>query len=194
MSRNRRSEATLAARIGEGDVKALLSFYDRYAELLFAFVYQRTERNRADAEDIWQETLIAAVTGIKAFRGQSRLFTWLCSIASHKVSDHYRKHPTGRVVPFSHMPADTVEQLSDGATNPLEQLEAESTRVRVLEALAALPDKYRLALMARYRDGKSVEEVAKLIGARYKAAESILSRARGAFRRVYGDMHAGGRP
>jgi DNA-directed RNA polymerase specialized sigma24 family protein len=57
-----------------------------------------------------------------------------------------------------------------------------ATRVRVVQALAFLTDDYRRALIARYADERSVDEVARMLGRTYKAAESLLARARDAFR------------
>jgi DNA-directed RNA polymerase specialized sigma24 family protein len=51
----------------------------------------------------------------------------------------------------------------------------------VVEALGLLPTDYRMALIARYADERSVDEVARLLGRTYKATESLLSRARAAF-------------
>jgi hypothetical protein len=55
-------------------------------------------------------------------------------------------------------------------------------RACVAEALRTLPPDYRLALVSRYVDECSVAEVARLLGKNYKATESVLSRARAAFR------------
>ena len=57
-----------------------------------------------------------------------------------------------------------------------------STRLRVIDTLASLPEDQRQALVARYVEGCSVEKLAQQIGKTYKAAESLLARARAAFR------------
>jgi RNA polymerase sigma-70 factor (ECF subfamily) len=65
---------------------------------------------------------------------------------------------------------------------PEEVLSQKATCLRVVEVLGQLPPDYRAALSARYADGSSVEEVARLLAKSYKATESLLSRARAAFR------------
>jgi RNA polymerase sigma-70 factor (ECF subfamily) len=73
----------------------------------------------------------------------------------------------------------------DGGPLPEEILALKGTRLRVVEALAVLPDDYRRALVARYADQRSVGDVAKLLGRNYKATESLLGRARTAFRAAF---------
>ena len=176
---------SLAARIAEGDLQAARVLYDRYSELLFAFIHHRCNGDRVEAEDIWQETLVAAIRGMRGFRGQSTMFTWMRRIAEHITVDHYRQAQRHQGISFSELPEAALAELRAYDTLPEEQFQRETLRVTVLETLASLPDKYRIALIARYCDGSSVKQVAQLLGKRYKAAESILSRAREAFRRAF---------
>ena len=158
------------------------AFFNRYADPLYAFIYHQLDGNRADVEDIWQETLMAAVDGLPAYRGKSRLFSWLCSIARHKIIDHIRQQDRRRAEVFSDLPENAVSKLLELDHLPEDLVLRQSTRIQVVEVLTMLPDAYRSALIARYADGKSVSEVAKVIGKSYKATESLLSRAREAFR------------
>ena len=135
MSRDRKTEVLLASRIDEGDVKAVKTFYDRYSQLLFAFVQLKCSGNRVDAEDIWQETLIAAVRGMGIFRGQSSMFTWLRSIAIRKVADHFRRERNRCVLGFADM-----DQVHVAHNSSEDQGNRETVRVRVLEVLASLPE------------------------------------------------------
>lgn len=176
------ADLALTRRVTAGEEQALTDFYNRYADPLFAFIYHRLSTSRDDAEEVWQDTLLAAVHALPAYRGQSRLFTWLCGIARHKIGDHCRR--TRRVLD----PVETGQSLDElgerMAVGPLpeEILARMDTRLRVVETLAALPDEYRTVLTARYGDGCSVSEVATLLGRTYKATESLLSRAKAAFR------------
>jgi RNA polymerase sigma-70 factor (ECF subfamily) len=77
--------------------------------------------------------------------------------------------------------------LADVAREPLpeEVLERRETRDLVGAALSSLPDDYRTALLGKYVEGRSVEELATAGGTTFKAAESRLQRARVAFARVF---------
>jgi RNA polymerase sigma-70 factor (ECF subfamily) len=174
-------DLTLARQVADGDETALEPFYARYADPLFAFIYHHLDESHPDAEDIWQETLLAAINALPAYRGQSRLFTWLCGIARHKVADHFRRQGRSVAEVFSDVPEAELAALIGAGTLPEEVVVRRATRVRVVQALATLRDDYRTALVARYADEQSVDEVAHQLGRSYKATESLLSRARVAF-------------
>jgi len=176
------NDLVLASQVTEGDEASLATFYARYADPLFAFVYHQLDGPRAEAEDIWQETLLAALQALPTYHGQSRLFTWLCSIAQHKIADHFRQQGRRATDVFSDVPEARLSALVSDAPLPEEMVVRRATRVRVVQALAFLTDDYRRALIARYADERSVDEVARMLGRTYKAAESLLARARDAFR------------
>jgi RNA polymerase sigma-70 factor (ECF subfamily) len=174
-------DLTLARQVADGDETALEAFYARYADPLFAFIYHHVDESHPDAEDIWQDTLLAAIRALPTYRGRSRLFTWLCGIARHKIADHFRRQGRSVAEVFSDVPQAELAALIGAGTLPEEVVARRATRVRVVEALATLRDDYRMALVARYADEQAVVEVARLLGKSYKATESLLSRARVAF-------------
>jgi RNA polymerase sigma-70 factor (ECF subfamily) len=178
---NQEDDLTLARRTAAGDQSALALLYERYADPLFAFICHYLGGSRADAEEIWQDTLLAAIQSMETYRKQSRFFTWLCGIARHKIADRLRCRGQPAVV-FSEISNKQLAELLEKGPLPEDILARRETRLRVVEALAELPAEYRTALTARYAQQRSVEEVAQLLGKSYKAAESILSRAKAAFR------------
>ena len=184
MDADRTEELNLARRVGAGDEAALRVLYARYADLLFAFVCHHLGGSRPDAEEVWQDTWLAALRALPTYRGQSRLFTWLCGIARHKIADHYRRRREP-AEPFSALPPEQVAALVDTEPLPEDIVLQRAARTRVVEALAALPEDYRAALVARYADERSVDEVAQRLGRTYKATESLLSRARAAFKAAF---------
>jgi len=184
---DRADDLDLAARVAAGDEQALEVFYARYADPLYAFIFHHLNGGRADVEDVWQETLVAAVGALPGYRGQSRLFTWLCGIARHKLTDHLRR--AGRSVSLvEDERSPDLTQVIDLAPLPDALLEQRAVRVRVVEALAMLPEDYRAALVGRYVEERTVEEVAALLGRSYKATESLLSRARANFREAIAEV------
>lgn len=172
----------LAKQIAKGNETALATFYTRYADSLFAFIYHHLDKSRPDAEDIWQDTLLAALRAMPSFRGQSHMFTWLCSIARHKIADFFRQRGSATINVFSDVSETQLSTLVSSTPQPEDMVIQQATRIRVIEALALLTEDYRTALVARYADERSVDEVARLLGRTYKATESLLSRARVAFR------------
>jgi RNA polymerase sigma-70 factor (ECF subfamily) len=172
----------LAKRVATGDETALAIFYRRYADLLYAFIYHLLGGSRSDAEDVWQDTLLAALHSLPSYRGECRLPTWLCGIARHKIADHFRRQGRAATDVFSDVSEVRLSALLSSAPLPEEVVMRQATRVRVVEALALLNEDYRTALVARYTDERAVGEVAQMLGRTYKATESLLSRARAAFR------------
>ncbi|HWH71999.1 MAG TPA: RNA polymerase sigma factor, partial [Candidatus Sulfotelmatobacter sp.] len=174
-------ELALMERVTGGDESALQTLYDRYADPLFAYLYHAVDGARPEAEEIWQDTLEAAIRTLPSYRGQSRFFSWLCSIARHKLADHWRRQSRLRQHLDLMAPEDLVRLLDDGPL-PDEIVGQRATCLRVVEVLGQLAPDYRTALVARYADGRSVEEIARLLDRSYKATESVLSRAKEAFR------------
>jgi RNA polymerase sigma-70 factor (ECF subfamily) len=178
-------DLALAQRVIGGDESALKTLYERHADPLFAFIYHAVDGARQEAEEIWQDTLEAGIRTLPTYQGHSRLFSWLCSIARHKLADHWRRQNRLRQH-LSLMAPEDVARLLDEGPLPDEILCRQATRLRVVEVLGLLPPDYRAALVARYADGQSVEEIAQLLEKSYKATESVLSRAREAFREALG--------
>jgi len=171
----------LAQRVASGDGEALRVFYERYADPLFAFIYHHMEPSTQDAQDVWQITLLAAIRSLPNFSGESRLFTWLCAIARHKIAD-FRRRSAHPVDVLSDVPTKNLAKLMDSAPLPEEIVMQRATRIMVVRALANLSEDYRKALLARYIDDRPLTEISKLLGRSYKATESLLSRARAALR------------
>lgn len=181
MQNNEKDELLLASSIAAGDENAIEEYYNRHADSLYAFIFHHV--NREDAEEIWQDCLLVSIRNIANFRGQSSMFTWLCAIARHKIADYYRKQ--NRTAAFVDTPVEEINHIFDDAPLPEETLQQKSVRLKVIEALHSLPDEYRNAIIARYADNNSVDEIAEQLGKSYKATESLLSRARSAFRKAF---------
>ena len=168
-------------RLRERDREAWQAVFAEYGEALFRYCCCRCGGRADEADDLRQETLLAAIDGIGGFRGEVPLFAWLCGIARHKAADAARRRR--RLAPL-----EDAEELAD-ATAEAGRWEV---RERVIETLWTLPEEYRAALVSRYVEGEDVETVARRAGRSYKAAESLLSRARRAFREGFGNRRRGG--
>jgi RNA polymerase sigma-70 factor, ECF subfamily len=179
------SDRALVARMGAGDQRAFDEFFHSSAPRLAAFAARRSGLDAASVEDVVQNTLVKAIRNLGSYRGEAALFTWLTEICRHELADVYRKAArrpdhTSLDEPDS---ASRYSNLRAPAQNePPAQIDTEMRRSAVLRALRALPERYVLALEAKYRDGFSVDEIARLLGLTSTAAQSLLARARDAFR------------
>lgn len=169
------TELELAQRLVRGDPDAIAEWVAAYSDDLYRFVYHQVGGSQQDAEDIVQETFIAALKAIRSFRGDSKLRTWLFSIAAHKIADAYRT--------AAHRPqiAETTEDMIEtvgGGAIPERIFEQSETRAVVRQGLALLPPHYRTALVLKYVEGLSVDDMAQVMRRSGKSIESILGRAR----------------
>lgn len=167
-----------------GDERAFEEFFDAYFPRLFRFALRRLGHEDA-AEDVVQATLVIAMRKIPTWRGEAALFTWLCTICRHELSAYCER--TGRqpvTLPLDDHP-DTraqIESLAHDGLGPYAELERHDLSDRVRVALDHLPRPYGDVLTWKYIDGLSVAEIAERLGSTAKAAESMLTRAREAFR------------
>jgi RNA polymerase sigma-70 factor (ECF subfamily) len=162
-------EAVLA-----GDEAAWRAWYDEAYPGLYRYVLWRCGGLRADADEVVQDTWLTAVRRVHAFDPAAGSFVaWLRGIASNLLRNRFRRR---RVEPLA---TDVVDGRA--AQNIEQHKSAES----VARALAALPQRYEDVLRARYLDGLTIADIAAARGETIKAIESLLSRARTAFRETY---------
>ncbi|MFB3106621.1 MAG: RNA polymerase sigma factor [Pseudomonadales bacterium] len=178
----------LVQRVLQKDRQAFERFFEVYFARLFRFCNARV--SQADAcEDIVQETLFKAMHNLSGYRGEASLFTWLCQICRNEISNWYQR---------SGSKSEVLVSLDDdpGLTSALESLQIDfndevdrlSTEKLVQLTLDCLPDRYGKALEWKYLEGLSVSEIADRLGTGSIATQSLLARARRAFRRGFRDV------
>jgi RNA polymerase sigma-70 factor (ECF subfamily) len=173
-------DADMLKRLHDGDRTAMAELYDRYFDRVYSLVFNQVDRNRDVAEDIVQETFLAALKSAKGFKGRSSAYTWLCSIAYHKVADHYRRQSRERKRMVSGVDVDTVDVSENPGTQPQPDslIESAETRQVVNEALAKLPWDYRQVLILKYVEELSVQEISQIMDRSPKSIEGLLTRSR----------------
>ncbi|HEY1785370.1 MAG TPA: sigma-70 family RNA polymerase sigma factor [Pirellulales bacterium] len=157
--------------------------YDSHASDVFSFIAHLLPGDRVAAEEIHQETWLAALSGIDGFdvtRGELR--AWIFGIARRQVALHFRRLGQTRPEAFA---GDTAAALADhGALLPPDVIGAIERGDAVRAALAVLGTETRGILLGKYVDGRSVDQLAQQFGRSPKAIESLLSRARGRMRQL----------
>jgi RNA polymerase sigma-70 factor (ECF subfamily) len=178
-----------------GDQRAFDEFFEASASRLAAFVARRSGWDPASVEDIVQNTLVKAVRNLASYRGEAALFTWLTEICRHELADAHRKAARRPDHASLDDPNAVVLELPQlripEQREPAEEVAAQYHREAVVRALNALPARYARALEAKYGDGQSVEEIARLLDITPVAAQSLLARAREAFRALWNASHDG---
>lgn len=176
----------LAKRVAGGDGEAFDEFFREYFPRLFRFTLTRTNGDAYLAEEVVQQTMCKVVKKIGSFRGEALLFTWLCQICRNELSDMFRRRGIrdSRAIPFEDIPEirAALESIGTQPHDPETQRTADELRDFVRVTLSHLPRNYASALELKYLRGCSVDEIGKQLNISSKAAESVLSRARAAFK------------
>lgn len=149
---------------------------------IYGYFHTRVGGNRAQAEDLTQETMLSAVRSSKTPTNIDELMPWLFSIARNKLIDHYRKQDRER-----RNLGQRIEEDDLSVQPGLPDLDLESLPIRdeVIDCLRELNPKYQMAIVLRYFDGCDVSTVAQAMFLSESAAQSMLARARNAFRSTW---------
>jgi len=170
-----------------GDESAFDEFFEDNFPRLYRFALARMNHDHHAAEEVVQATICAAIAKLRTYRGEAALFTWLCTFCRHEISAHYarlkREPPLTELVEEQEDVMAALESLwvlSGASADDLVRQHEVERLVRV--ALDRLPRHYADALAWKYVESLSVKEIAARLGLTPKAAESLLTRARVAFR------------
>jgi len=189
-------ERELVSRMLSGEERAFSEFFDGYFPGLFRFALTRLAGDEDAAEEVVQATMSAAIRKIATYRGESALFTWLCTFCRHEIAAFCRRAHRDQVsvglTEDDPAIAAALAALAAGETAQEGALERAETRRLVHVVLDGLPPRYAQALEWKYVDGSSVQEIADRLQTSVKAAESMLTRAREAFRRSFAVLAGGG--
>jgi len=177
-----------AARAGSGE--ALEALLERHEARLYRFA-RRLCRHREDAEDVLQESLLAAARGLPGFRGASSLGTWLYTIArSFCIKKRRRSVFAPTEVSLDTEASAAARGLADPARRPDDALEASRLEAALEGAIAGLDRPYREVLLLRDVEGLSAAEVARVTGLSVAAVKTRLHRARGRLREALAPLMA----
>ena len=177
----------LVRRMLAGDERAFDAFFDGHFPGIYRFAIARLNHDADAAEEVAQATLCKAISRLETYRGEAALFTWLCTFCRHEISAfHERTRRQPATVDLAEENAEVTAALESlwvlAGEGPEESLRREEVARLVHVTLDRLPPRYANALEWKYVDDVSVKEIALRLGLTPKAAESMLTRAREAFR------------
>lgn len=180
-------EQHFVRRMLAGDERAFNEFFDEYFARVYRFALPRLSGDADAAQEIAQATLCQAMRKLESFRGEAALFTWICQICRRQIADYVREHRrhSERVVLIEDSPEirEALESIrAPAGEEPEDRYRAGEIGRLVRAVLDRLPARYGDALEWKYVDGLSVEEISQRLGIGPTAAQSMLARARVAFR------------
>ncbi len=190
MATNHEADRRRARALIDGEVAAFDAFFGEYFPRLYRFILPRVGGSVEDAQDICQETLLRALRRMSGYRGEAALFSWVCQIARNQLADYWQqRHREHAHVVFAE-DDPTVQavlaglQASESDSPERHRYYAELGRA-VQATLDNLPGRFGDALEWKYLDGLSVVDIAQRLGVSTAAAQSLLQRARVAFREAF---------
>ncbi len=183
-------ERTLVRQLVKMDEGAWETFCREYSVPLREFVRVQFGCTRETAEDVVQMSFVRCVRSIKSFDpSRGRLFAWLKAVSKNEAHTALRElqNPPGTAARASGsrgVAPDVIADI-DHALLPDEVLAQQEVQLLIYEVMVELHSRYREALVLKYLENRKVSEMAAQLGQSEKATESLLSRSREAFRRVF---------
>lgn len=176
----RSEEKKLIARARRGNADAFRAIVDTYKERLFAFVW-RMIRNHHEAEDICQAAFVKAYEALDSYNDKYAFSTWLFTIAQRMCLNHLRKRkPLSGEVDFARIGGDDEDASSTVAATE----EARRLRKLIWDAVDGLTPAQKSAVVLFYREGKSCEEIGRVMEMPTVTVKSHLHRARAQLRKA----------
>jgi RNA polymerase sigma-70 factor (ECF subfamily) len=176
-------EHELLAQLRRGDEAAHETLVRQHGGAMLA-VARRLLRNDEDARDAVQEAFLQAFRALPAFRGASRLSTWLhrivvnTSLMRLRAASHRPETPIDNLLPVFEADGHHAEPVTSYPLGVEEALERAEIRARVRAAVEELPAQYRAAIVLRDFEELSTAETARALGISENAVKTRLHRAR----------------
>ena len=174
------TDAALVKRAQKGDQKAFAQLVEQEQHRLYTLAI-RELGSAADAEDAVQEAMIRAWRALPRFRAESRFSTWIYRIQLNAIHDQRAKRARG-----SGTPLDDVAEPVD----PRDAIHASELSTALQDALNALDDTYRAAVLMSDVSGMSYSEIAAVLGIAEGTVKSRIFRGRAELARLLGTSAA----
>jgi RNA polymerase sigma-70 factor, ECF subfamily len=156
------------ARAAQNDLSAFSPLYQRYVQQVYRYLLVRVG-NVHDAQDLTSQTFLAAMQGLKQYRGQQPFVAWLLGIARHKVVDQFRRRQPD-------VELDTAEILPDNADDVDEQISRQIDVEQVVRKLQTIAPDRAEAISLRLFAGLEVAEIAEIMNKNETAVRMLVFR------------------
>lgn len=170
------TDAALMSRVRAGDRQACRTLIEAHLDHMYGLAH-RMLRDAAEAEDIVQEAFLRLWRQAERWRAEARISTWLYRVVHNLCIDRLRR--SKRLVDDEKI----FESLESNEPNPFDMREQLQTQAAVNDAIAALPDRQRVAITLAYHQELSNREAAEVMEISVEALESLLARGRRALKK-----------
>jgi RNA polymerase sigma-70 factor, ECF subfamily len=179
-------DAELLQRLREQSSQAFEQLVDTYQGPVFGFIYRLLE-DPSEASDVTQEVFLKVFRKLDEFRGECSLKTWVYRIAIHEASNRRRwffrhRHRERPMVAERDEDGAQWDQLVDERDTPYEALRRREQVELVTQAIRAMDERLRVALVLRDIEGLSYNEIAETLQISLGTVKSRILRGREALR------------
>jgi RNA polymerase sigma-70 factor (ECF subfamily) len=178
MDRMEANDQAAVAQVRAGDSGAFRVLVDRHSRSIFRLAYRMTG-NEQDAEDIVQETFLRAYRQIDRFELRSSFRTWVYRIAVNCSTDVLRQRPrAAALAALEDVTEDGAGETAVAASPPPDQVVfGTEVRRKVTAVLGELSQAERSAFVLRHYEGRSIDEIGRILGLRTSATKHSIFRA-----------------
>ena len=168
----------LMARIAKGDHQAFRQLVERHQDAIVGTVTKMLG-NSSDAEDITQLVFVRVWKHAKRYKPDSKFTTYLYTIARNLVYNESRRRSRKKTVSSDQREDDHhLQHPDDPAAQPDSSLLTAELQQAIDDAVQALPEKQRLAVVLRRYESLPYEEIAEVLNVSVPSVKSLLFRAR----------------
>jgi RNA polymerase sigma-70 factor (ECF subfamily) len=164
----------LMDRVKKGDESAFEELVSRHYHSVYNFA-NRFLLDAANAEDVTQEVFLRVFRAAKTYTARAKFSTWLYTITKNLCFNELRRKRSVNILSIEDEMLPEIPSLDD---SPVSRLEKQEIRVKVLDAVRALPANLRAAVLLLKYHGFSYEEVAEILGCTVNAVKLRLHRAK----------------
>src|SRR6266568_7907241 len=164
------------------DAEALGEIYRRYVRRVFGLCRYMLD-SRESAEDATSEVFLKLQRSIESYDGSIPFARWLLRVAGNQCIDALRRQRRGRQVIVDVDDGATVAEAASAEPSPLGAVMGKEERAQVRDAIARLPENYRLPLVLRYYGELSYDEIAQQLDLQRNYVATLIFRAKQELRR-----------
>lgn len=172
------SDEILIAQFQKGDVQAFDVLVRRYKDQLLNFVY-RFVSNRADAEDIVQETFLRVFKNKHYYKEIAKFSTWVYTIAGNLAKTELRRRKRRKLFSVSNYMNDERDfDIPDLNRNPEKEVDGSLKDDYIQKAIDKLPSKFKEVILLRDVQGFAYEEISQILSIPLGTVKSRVNRGR----------------
>ena len=173
-------------KVRQGDERSLLYLYKKYHLPIFQFI-NRQIRDTGVAEELVQDVFLGCIEDIREKRNIQSFSAYIFTIARYKTIDYIRRKKIKKIL-LSALPERVINGVATLFFN--ERVQKDEITDIVERIFTHLPHEYALIIRLKYIDGLTVKKIATKLAVNFKAAESMLFRARREFSKLYSDLNS----